>query len=66
MTLRNYRNDSPRQRQHQGAKRAQGRGDQKYGDVGGMDGVLREYLVDVHETSSLRMENSLRGAWLMG
>jgi len=66
LTLPDYRNDSPRQRQHQGAEGAQGRGDDEYGQIGGMHGLLDEYLIDVHVTASLRMEISLSDARLMG
>jgi hypothetical protein len=57
---------SPRQRQHQRAQSAERRGDQEHGEIGGMDGVLGKDLIDVHETSSLRMEVSLHQAKLMG
>lgn len=66
LTLPDYRDDLPRQRQHQGAEGAQRGGDDEYGEIGGMDGMLGEYLIDVHVTTSVRMEVSLHGARLMG
>lgn len=66
LTSPDYRDESPRQRQHQGAEGAQGRCDQKHCQIGGMDGMLGEYLIDIHGTVSLRMEHSLPVAKLMG
>jgi hypothetical protein len=47
------RTSSPRQRQHQRAERAEDRGDEEHSEIAGVDGVLGEYLVDVHLTASL-------------
>jgi hypothetical protein len=41
-----------RQRQHQRAEGAERSGDEEHGEVGGMDGVLGENLIDVHGTAS--------------
>ena len=71
LTLTDYRDDrarngSPGQRQHQRAEGAQGSSDEEHREIGGMNEVLGKQLIEVHETSSLNMEASLRAARLMG